>query len=135
MRLLYVHSRKASFIAIDRNILAERFEIEDLYQPGRWPNPVKVVRGVLRADLIQQLMCQGEIDVRRFEKIYGISFGEYFRDSLAALRPLQDDGLVQCPPGWIRATPRGRALLRIIAMCFDRYLGTQPEGVRYSKAI
>jgi glycosyltransferase involved in cell wall biosynthesis len=51
-RLLFVHSRKASFVAIDRAILAERFEIEDLYQPGRWPNPLKIVRGVLRADLV-----------------------------------------------------------------------------------
>jgi glycosyltransferase involved in cell wall biosynthesis len=52
VKLLYVHSRKASFVAIDRDILAERFEVEDLYQPGRWPNPVKVVGGVLRADLV-----------------------------------------------------------------------------------
>ena len=52
MRLLYVHSRKASFVAIDREILAQRFEIEDLYQPGRWPNPVKIVRGVARADIV-----------------------------------------------------------------------------------
>ncbi len=52
MRLLFVHSRKASFIAIDRDILAERFEIEDLYQPGRWPNPLKIVRGVVRADVV-----------------------------------------------------------------------------------
>jgi glycosyltransferase involved in cell wall biosynthesis len=52
VRLLFVHSRQASFIAIDRDILAERFEIEDLYQPGRWPNPVKVVRGVVRADIV-----------------------------------------------------------------------------------
>jgi glycosyltransferase involved in cell wall biosynthesis len=51
-RILYVHSRKASFVAIDREILAERYEVEDLYQPGRWPNPVTVVRGVLRADLV-----------------------------------------------------------------------------------
>ena len=52
MRLLYVHSRKASFVAIDRAILAERFEVEDLYQPGRVPNPVKVIRGVIRADVV-----------------------------------------------------------------------------------
>jgi glycosyltransferase involved in cell wall biosynthesis len=52
VRLLYVHSRKASFVAIDRAILAERFELDDLYQPGRWPNPVKVLRGVLRADVV-----------------------------------------------------------------------------------
>ena len=51
-RILYVHSRKASFVAIDREILAERYEIEDLYQPGRLPNPLKVIRGVLRADLV-----------------------------------------------------------------------------------
>jgi glycosyltransferase involved in cell wall biosynthesis len=51
-RVLYVHSRKASFVAIDREILAERFEVEDLYQPGRRPNPAKVLRGVLRADLV-----------------------------------------------------------------------------------
>jgi glycosyltransferase involved in cell wall biosynthesis len=52
VRLLYVHSRKASFVAIDREILAERFEIEDLYQPGRVPNVLSVVGGVLRADLV-----------------------------------------------------------------------------------
>jgi glycosyltransferase involved in cell wall biosynthesis len=51
-RILYVHSRKASFVAIDREILAGRYEVEDLYQPGRWPNPIKVVRGVLRSDLV-----------------------------------------------------------------------------------
>jgi glycosyltransferase involved in cell wall biosynthesis len=51
-RLLYVHNSKASFVAIDRGILAERYEVDDLYQPGRWPNPVKVVRGVLRADVV-----------------------------------------------------------------------------------
>jgi glycosyltransferase involved in cell wall biosynthesis len=51
-RILYVHSRKASFVAIDRDILAERYEIDDLYQPGRWPNPLAVIRGVLRADLV-----------------------------------------------------------------------------------
>ena len=51
-RILYAHSRKASFVEIDRAILAERYEIEDLYQPGRLPHPLKLVRGVLRADLV-----------------------------------------------------------------------------------
>jgi glycosyltransferase involved in cell wall biosynthesis len=47
-----VHSRKASFVAIDRAILAERYEIEDYYQPGRWPRPLRLARGLLRADLV-----------------------------------------------------------------------------------
>jgi glycosyltransferase involved in cell wall biosynthesis len=51
-RVLYVHSRRASFVAIDREILAERYDVEELYQPGRWPHPLAVVRGVLRADLV-----------------------------------------------------------------------------------
>ena len=51
-RILYVHSRKASFVAIDREILAERWEVEDLYQPGRVPNLVRIVPAVLRADLV-----------------------------------------------------------------------------------
>jgi glycosyltransferase involved in cell wall biosynthesis len=51
-RILYVHSRKASFVAIDRDLLSERYELEDLYQPGRLPNPLKVIRGVLRTDLV-----------------------------------------------------------------------------------
>jgi glycosyltransferase involved in cell wall biosynthesis len=51
-RVLYVHSRKASFVEIDRQILAERYKLEDLYQPGRLPNPIKVIGGVLRADLV-----------------------------------------------------------------------------------
>ena len=51
-RILYVHNSNASFVAIDRQILAGRYEIDDLYQPGRLPNPLAVVRGVLRADLV-----------------------------------------------------------------------------------
>jgi glycosyltransferase involved in cell wall biosynthesis len=51
-RVLFVHNSKASFVAIDRAILAERYEVEDLYQPGRWPNPVKVIGGVARADVV-----------------------------------------------------------------------------------
>jgi glycosyltransferase involved in cell wall biosynthesis len=52
VRLLFVHSRKASFVAIDREILAERFEIEDLYQPGRMPNVPRVIQQVRRADVV-----------------------------------------------------------------------------------
>ncbi len=51
-KILYVHSRKASFVAIDRAILAEEYEVEDLYQPGRVPNLFKIVPAVVRADLV-----------------------------------------------------------------------------------
>jgi oxygen-independent coproporphyrinogen-3 oxidase len=89
---------------------------------------------VLRADVIQQLMCQGEIDAARVEERYGIDFRAYFADSLAKLAPLAADGLVTVEPLRIAATSRGRYLLRIIAMCFDRYLAAA-QAPRYSKAI
>lgn len=52
VRILYVHPRKRSFIAIDRELLAERWEIRDWYQPGRWPNIPRLVPAVLRSDLV-----------------------------------------------------------------------------------
>lgn len=91
----------------------------------------------LRADLIQALMCQGEVPVAALERRYGIDFQTYFADSLARLRPLAADGLVRLAAGRIAATSRGRLLLRNIAMCFDRYLD-QPATVarpRFSRAI
>ena len=98
---------------------------------GRLP----VLRGMrldeddrLRADLIQELMCQGEIPVSALERRYGIDFDSYFADALARLEPLVADGLVRRERDRIRVTPRGRLLLRNIAMCFDRYLD-QPAAV------
>ncbi len=51
-RLLYVYSRRPSFVEIDREILAEEYEIEDWEQPGRMPNLVKLVPAMLRADIV-----------------------------------------------------------------------------------
>jgi oxygen-independent coproporphyrinogen III oxidase len=75
----------------------------------------------IRADLIQQLMCHGCVDTQLLEHRYGIRFEEYFADALARLRPLVDDGLATVSGQFVAATSRGRLLLRIIAMCFDRY--------------
>jgi oxygen-independent coproporphyrinogen-3 oxidase len=36
---------------------------------------------------------------------------------------------------WITVLPRGRMLVRAIAMVFDRYLRTDRERIRYSKVI
>jgi oxygen-independent coproporphyrinogen-3 oxidase len=89
----------------------------------------------LRADLIQRLMCQGEVPVGALERRYGIDFGTYFRDSLERLAPLIDDGLVRADEDGLRVTSRGRLLLRNIAMCFDRYLDRPGIPVKFSRAI
>ncbi len=90
----------------------------------------------LRADLIQQLMCQGEIAIDVLERRHGIDFSGYFEEALHRLGPLRDDGLVRFEPSRIIATAQGRLLLRNIAMCFDRYLHTDTSTApRHSRAI
>jgi oxygen-independent coproporphyrinogen III oxidase len=90
---------------------------------------------LIRADVIQQIMCRGEVDLRRIEQKYDLVFEEYFADALCQLVPLQHDGLVEVDPERITATSRGRLLLRMIAMCFDRYLHTQAERPRHSRVV
>jgi oxygen-independent coproporphyrinogen III oxidase len=89
----------------------------------------------LRADLIQRLMCQGEIPVSALERRYAIVFGDYFRGALLRLRPLIDDGLVRVAEDRILATSQGRLLLRNIAMCFDHYLDRPGIPLKFSRAI
>ncbi len=91
---------------------------------------------VLRADLIQQLMCRGEVDITALEERHDIHFLAYFENDLRRLLPLAADDLVEVDETRIRTTSRGRLLLRIIAACFDRYLH-QPaaEPARFSKAL
>jgi oxygen-independent coproporphyrinogen-3 oxidase len=92
---------------------------------------------VIRADVIQQIMCRGEVDLHRVEEKYDLIFEEYFADALAQLVPLQHDGLVEVDPERITATSRGRLLLRMIAMCFDRYLHAPApaERPRHSRVV
>lgn len=50
--VLFVHSRKASFITVDRELLAQRYEIRDLYQPGRGGSPPGVLRAMRGCDAV-----------------------------------------------------------------------------------
>ncbi|WP_133500948.1 oxygen-independent coproporphyrinogen III oxidase [Cognatilysobacter terrigena] len=91
----------------------------------------------LRADVIQALMCSGEIPTHALERRYGIDFDDYFGACLERLAPLESDGLVRRDAERIVATPRGRLLLRNIAMCFDAYLDATADVVRprFSKSV
>jgi oxygen-independent coproporphyrinogen-3 oxidase len=101
-----------------------------------WRGMVLEDDDVLRADLIQQLMCHGAIDKPALEARHEVDFDAYFATELARLPPLVADGLVESTPTTIRATSRGRLLLRIIAACFDRYLHAAPDApVHHARAI
>jgi oxygen-independent coproporphyrinogen-3 oxidase len=93
---------------------------------------------MLRGEVIQQLMCQGALDVAALEQRHAIRFEDYFHEALPRLRQLEVDGLVTLTATRLSATPRGRYLLRVIAACFDNYLQASQPGAgtpRYSRVV
>jgi oxygen-independent coproporphyrinogen-3 oxidase len=101
-----------------------------------------VARGVLldmddlvRRAVIMALMCHLELSKESIESAYLIKFDEYFRRELADLHTFEEVGLVKVTPGWINVQPKGKLLIRAIAMVFDRYLRQDERLRRYSKIV
>ena len=119
-----------------RNLVGWEAAIDAGHRPV-WRGLTLSADDLVREDVIQQLMCHGHVDVARIEARHQIGFADYFLDELVRLEPLEADGLVEVTPEAIRATSRGRLLLRIIAMCFDAYLHRPVAGSapRHARAI
>jgi len=101
-----------------------------------------VLRGVdlkeddlLRRDTIQKLMCNFELDFAALSEAHGVPFAGMFAPELTALAPMVEDGLVELSDDRLRVTPRGRLLVRTVAMIFDRYLRESQQKQRYSRVI
>lgn len=90
---------------------------------------------VVRRHVIQKLMCEFELDFAQVEVAHGVRFDEHFAPDLAALEPLARDGLVEVTDSGVTVTPRGRLLVRTIAMQFDRRLREAKQSAQYSKVI
>jgi oxygen-independent coproporphyrinogen-3 oxidase len=89
----------------------------------------------LRRDVIQSVMCRGQVDYGVIESRHGIDFGDYFADALGALQPLVDDGLLDLGRDTLQVTGRGRFFLRNVAMPFDAYLAEARAERRFSRVI
>ncbi|MBP7369887.1 MAG: oxygen-independent coproporphyrinogen III oxidase, partial [Arenimonas sp.] len=122
-----------SFSQNPRDLISWEAKIEDGKLPT-WRGMQLNHDDVIRADLIQHWMCQGEIDIHQFEERHNIYFQSYFSKDLARLQTLVADGLVSITNSHLKATSRGRLLLRIIAACFDRYI-TSGNVTQFSKTI
>jgi oxygen-independent coproporphyrinogen-3 oxidase len=113
-------------------------EYEEIIERGELP----IVKGLLvddddllRAAVIQDLMCYDSLDFDRFGTQHGIDFREYFAEEVGQLDVLEKDGLIELTGKGIAITPKGRLLLRNIAMTFDRYIDLAENESRFSKAI
>ena len=91
----------------------------------------------LRAEIIDRIMCTGELVYRDLEKLFQLSFRRYFEHELAALEPLAADGLIEWTHEGFKVTSRGVLFLRAIARAFDAYLinnGESSKG-RFSRIV
>jgi len=90
---------------------------------------------LLRRAVIMSLMCHFEVSKESIETVYMIKFDEYFKVEIAELRMFEDEGLVENTAEWISVTPKGKLLVRAVAMTFDRYLRADQRARRYSKIV
>ncbi|NOS88267.1 MAG: coproporphyrinogen III oxidase, partial [Methylococcaceae bacterium] len=88
----------------------------------------------LRSAVITQIICHFDLDFNTIEQRFGIDFGAYFASELAALAPMQNDGLLTLSPSGIQVLSAGRLLIRNICMVFDKYLA-QKQQQQFSKVI
>jgi oxygen-independent coproporphyrinogen-3 oxidase len=105
---------------------------------GRLP----VVRGMeltqddlVRRAVIQALACNFRLSIESIELAYLMNFAAYFAEELKDLKSLESDGLVELGPEWIVVTSKGRLLVRVVCMVFDRYLRERQTRATYSKVI
>jgi oxygen-independent coproporphyrinogen-3 oxidase len=90
---------------------------------------------LVRRAVIQALTCHFRVSVESIELSYLVDFRRYFAEELKDLARYAQEGLVEVQPDWIVVTPKGRLLVRVLAMVFDRYLRASRERARYSKVI
>ena len=88
----------------------------------------------LRREVIETLMCHGEIYIPDFEKRYEISFSNHFQNSWTELENFAQEGLLEIDSKNIFLTPIGTLFTRNIAMPFDRYL-TESSSTNFSKTV
>ena len=89
----------------------------------------------IRRAAIHDLLCQSTLDIPSFEQAWGIDFVAYFAADLIQIQQLEMDGLVEITADSIDITPRGRFLVRTVAMRFDRHLREATSIAKFSRLI
>lgn len=122
--------------------VTELSRYRDLINKDRMPIKKGVNLSVddrIRADLIQQIMCDGNVDYADFGSVHDIFFHQYFKEELPRLNALAEDDLIKLSQDGFKVTPKGRIFLRNIAMIFDAYFNQidlqNTEQPRYSKTL
>jgi oxygen-independent coproporphyrinogen-3 oxidase len=100
-----------------------------------WRGLVLTKDDLVRRAVIQALACHFRLSIESIESSYLVDFANYFSAEIEDLRRLEEDGLVELQPDWIVVTPKGRLLVRVVCMVFDRYLREHRQREGYSRVI
>lgn len=117
-----------------QNTSSFKFYRESLEQ-GRLPIEkgfVLSAEDVLRANIIEQLMCYFTIDVGELCKQHGFS-PDFVDRSLEKVRSMEKDGIVETDGTVVRVSDRGQYFVRSICACFDTHIESQEK--RYARAV
>lgn len=122
---------------------AQNFKEIGLYEEAIDAGRLPFERGVLLSEddlirkyVIMELMSNFKLDIKRFEKKFGIDFKQYFSDAIQKLKPLEDDGLLGISDESILCSATGMLLIRNIAMVFDAYMNNHTADKKsFSKTV
>lgn len=95
----------------------------------------KTLDDLIRADVIQALMCYFEIDTTEIEQRFDIRFHRYFSEEIEKLENLQKRGLVELSESKITVTTLGRIFVRNIGMVFDCYRKNSQTSSVFSQTV
>ncbi len=123
------------------DVYAQNDKVLDGYYRRIERGELPVVRGIaldeddfVRRDAIQSLMCDFSLHWDALDARLGIDSRKWLADAREALSPLAEAGAVRLDERGIEVLPRGRLLVRAVAMAFDRHLAERAAGgVGYSR--
>ncbi len=107
--------------------------VQNIAETGAWARavqagvlPVAKGRAITDADrlrgwVIERIMCDGAVDCDAAARRFGAE-QDWSAAPLAALEPLERDGVVTRRAGLIALNPEARPLARVVAAAFDAYL-------------
>lgn len=117
----------------------EMHEYEEAIDAGKLPFERGIVLNrddQIRQFVIMELMSNFKLDIKRFEKLYGVEFKSYFADAIEALKPFEDDELLSMNDDFIECSQTGTLLIRNIAMPFDAYMKKHAASAKtFSKTV
>ncbi|MFC4862865.1 oxygen-independent coproporphyrinogen III oxidase [Pseudomonas sp. MAHUQ-62] len=88
----------------------------------------------IRRAVIQQLICEFELDFASIETRFNIEFRGYFANIWPQLQQMHQDRLIDLTDSRIDVLPAGRLLVRSLCMLFDHYLADHNQQ-RFSRVI